>query len=71
MQQNEIDALIVSYLMDEIGEDELAILKKWAGESESNALYFDHMKELWVSAYPKAKKKNTTRVEDMTDLRKE
>lgn len=33
MQQNEIDALIVSYLMDEIGEDELVILKKWAGES--------------------------------------
>lgn len=56
MQQNEIDALIVSYLMDEIGEDELAILKKWAGESESNALYFDHMKELWVSAISESEK---------------
>ena len=56
MQQNEIDALIVSYLMDEIGEDELAILKKWAGESESNALYFDHMKELWISAISESEK---------------
>ena len=34
MQQNEIDALIVSYLMGEIGEEDLATLKKWAGESE-------------------------------------
>ena len=56
MQQNEIDALIVSYLMDEIGEDELAILKKWAGESESNALYFDHMKELGVSDISESEK---------------
>lgn len=56
MQQNEIDALIVSYLMDEIGEDELAKLKKWAGESESNVSYFDNMKELWISAISESEK---------------
>lgn len=62
MQQNEIDALIVSYLMGEIGEDDLATLKKWAGESESNASYFDNMKELWVSAISeKAKDKYDAR----------
>ena len=56
MQQNEIDALIVSYLMGEIGEEDLATLKKWAGESESNVSYFDHMKELWVSAISEKEK---------------
>lgn len=56
MQQNEIDALIVSYLMGKISEEDLATLKKWAGESESNVSYFDHMKELWVSAISEKEK---------------
>ena len=56
MQQHEIDALIVSYLMGKIGEEDLATLKKWAGESESNVSYFDHMKELWVSAISEKEK---------------
>lgn len=57
MDINEIDALIVSYLTDEIGEDESNLLKKWVNESESNRSYFDHRKELWMSVISEEEKR--------------
>lgn len=57
MDINEIDTLIVSYLTDEIGEDESTLLKNWVNESESNRSHFDQKKELWISVMSKEEKK--------------
>jgi transmembrane sensor len=43
------DSLIISYLKDELPEEQLAELKEWIKESKSNKRYFDEFMDVWLT----------------------
>jgi ferric-dicitrate binding protein FerR (iron transport regulator) len=43
------DSLIISYLKDELPEEQVAELKKWISQSKSNKRYFDEFMDVWLT----------------------